>query len=198
MFTGLIESLSAVRRVESLDDGVELTISADLANELAIGESIAVNGACLTVVAKDADSFRVQAGFETLARTNLGELHDGDRVNLERALRFGDRLGGHLVTGHVDCLGSIRSRERRGEFELISFACPPEWTRQMVPKGSITVDGISLTLVDATNDGFSVMLIPHTLGVTTLGFKKPGDSINLETDLLAKYVQKQLARLAPP
>src|SRR5437763_866071 len=119
MFTGLIESLGAVRRVEPLGDGVKLITAADFAGELAIGESIAVNGACLTVIAKDAELFRVQAGFETMNRTNLGELREGDRVNLERALRFGDRLGGHLVTGHVDCMGTIRSRERRGEFELI-------------------------------------------------------------------------------
>ncbi len=198
MFTGLIESLATVRRVESLGDGVELTIATNFANELTIGESIAVNGACLTVVARDAEVFCVQAGFETMKRINLAELRDGDRVNLERALRFGDRLGGHLVSGHVDCMGSIRSREQRGEFELIWFNCPPEWTRQMVPKGSIAVDGISLTLVDVTSDGFSVMLIPHTLTVTTLGLKKPADRVNLETDLLAKYVQKQLAGLAPP
>jgi riboflavin synthase len=197
MFTGLIESLGAVRRVEPLGDGLEFTIATSFASEFTVGESIAVNGACLTAIAHDAESFRVQAGFETLARTNLGELRDGHRVNLERALRFGDRLGGHLVTGHVDCMGSIRSRERRGEFELIWFNCPAEWTRQMVPKGSIAVDGISLTLVDVTNDGFSVMLIPHTLGATTLGFKKLGDGVNLETDLLAKYVQKQLAGLHP-
>src|SRR5205823_810867 len=122
MFTGLIESLGAVRRVESLGDGVELTIATNFAKELTIGESIAVNGACLTVVARDAEAFRVQAGFETLKRTNLGELREGDRVNLERALRFGDRLGGHLVSGHVDCMGTIRSRERRGEFDLIWFS----------------------------------------------------------------------------
>jgi len=114
-------------------------------------------------------------------------------VNLERALKFGDRLGGHLVSGHVDCVGRIASRETRGEFESIRFSCPAEWTRQMVPKGSICVDGISLTLVDVMSDGFSVMLIPHTLTVTSLGLKRAGDIVNLETDLLAKYVQKQLA-----
>jgi riboflavin synthase len=198
MFTGIVEQLAEIRAVTPMVDGREYAIATMFAAELKIGESIAVNGACLTAIACDAGSFRVQAGFETLLRTNLGELHTGDRANLERALRFGDRLGGHLISGHVDCIGSIRSREQRGEFELIWFSCPPEWTRQMVPKGSIAVDGISLTLVDVTADGFSVMLIPHTLSVTTLGFKKPGDTVNLETDLLAKYVQKQLAGLATP
>ena len=200
MFTGLIEKLGQVRHVEQIGDAIDLIIDADFASELTVGESISVNGACLTAVVRNAGSFHVQAGFETLARTNLGELRDGDRINLERSLRFGDRLGGHLVTGHVDCTGSIQSRERRGEFdkfELIRFACPPEWTRQMVPKGSIAVDGISLTLVDVSTDGFSVILIPHTLTVTTLGFKKVGDRVNLETDLLAKYVQKQLVGLHP-
>lgn len=197
MFTGLVESLGAVRSVESLCDGEEFVIAAEFAGKLAVGESISVSGACLTVIACDSETFRVQAGFETLNRTNLGELRAEGWVNLERALRFGSRLGGHLLTGHVDCIGRIGSRERHGEFEMIRFACPPEWTRQMVPKGSIAVDGISLTLVDVTSDGFGVMLIPHTLAVTTLGFKRPGDSVNLETDLLAKYVQKQLAWLTP-
>ena len=128
-----------------------------------------MNGACLTVVGRDGESCRFQAGFETLQKTNLGELRVGDRVNLERALKFGDRLGGHLVTGHVDVVGRIAERTTRGDFELIWFSVPPEWTMQMVPKGSIAVDGISLTLVDVTADRFSVMLIPHTLAVTTLG-----------------------------
>lgn len=197
MFTGLVETLGNVARVERIADGAEIDIAAPFAKELLVGESVAVNGACLTVVAKDDASFRIQAGFETLEKTNLGELRNGDRVNLERALRFGDRLGGHLVSGHVDCVGRIASREPRGEFELIRFSCASEWTRQMVPKGSICVDGISLTLVDVMNDGFSAMLIPHTLSVTTLGQKKPGDAVNLETDLLAKYVQKQLTAFAP-
>lgn len=173
-------------------DGCELTIGASFASELAIGESVAVNGACLTVVQRDGESCRFQAGFETLARTNLGEIQVGDRINLERSLKFGDRLGGHLVTGHVDAVGQIAERRRRGEFESIWFSCPMELTRQMVPKGSIAIDGISLTLVDVAAERFSVMLIPHTLAVTTLGSKRVGDSVNLETDLLAKYVQKQL------
>jgi riboflavin synthase len=192
MFTGLVEDLGTVRQVARIADGAELIIAATFASQLASGESVAVNGACLTVVERNSESFRFQAGFETLAKTNLGDLHEGDRVNLERSLRFGDRLGGHLVTGHIDAVGRIAERANRGEFESVWFSCPPELTRQLVPRGSIAVDGISLTLVDVASDRFSVMLIPHTLSVTTLGFKRAGDAVNLETDLLAKYVQKQL------
>jgi len=197
MFTGLVEALGTVRRVDRVGDGAEMFIEAPFAAETSIGESIAVNGACLTVVARDGNLLRFQAGFETLGRTDLGELNAGNRVNLERALRFGDRLGGHLVSGHIDAVGRIAERVTHGEFELIWFSCPSEWTRQMIPKGSIAIDGISLTLVDVTADRFSVMLIPHTLAVTTLGLKHAGDPVNLETDLLAKYVQKQLAPMNP-
>jgi riboflavin synthase len=192
MFTGLVESLGDVKEVRPDGDGRDLVIAAPMASELAIGESVAVNGACLTVVARDSNTFRFQAGPETLRRTNLGELHPGDRVNLERSVRLSDRLGGHLVQGHVDGLGTIASRERQGEWETIWFACPPALARQMVSKGSIAVDGISLTLVDVGNDRFSVALIPHTLAVTTLGFKPVGASVNLETDLIAKYVARLL------
>jgi riboflavin synthase len=159
---------------------------------LAPGESVAVNGACLTVVARDDRTCRFQAGPETLRRTNLGELQAGARVNLERALRVGDRLGGHLVQGHVDGLGRVASRRRQGEWEVVWFSCPAELAAQMVSKGSVTVDGVSLTVVEVTADGFSVALIPHTLAQTTLGFKGPGASVNLETDVLAKYIWKCL------
>lgn len=192
MFTGLVEALAPVERVEAEGDGRALVVAAPFAAELAPGESVAVNGACLTVVARDARACRFQAGPETLRRTNLGELSPGDRVNLERALRVGDRLGGHLVQGHVDGLGRVASRRRQGEWEVVWFSCPAELAAQMVPKGSVTVDGVSLTVVDVTADGFSVALIPHTLGHTTLGFKPPGASVNLETDVLAKYVWKCL------
>lgn len=192
MFTGIIEELGAVRQVRPLQEGSELTIGASWSAELKVGDSVAVNGACLTVIDHDDESFRVQAGFETLRRTNIGRLRPNDRVNLERALRVGDRLGGHFVSGHVDTTAVIVSRESRGEFESFWFHLPREWTRQMVPKGSVAVDGISLTLVDVTSDRFSVMLIPHTLAVTTLGLKAPHDIVNIETDLLAKYVQRQL------
>jgi riboflavin synthase len=193
MFTGLVEALATVRRVEADGPGRLLVLAEPtLAPQLSLGESVAVNGACLTVVAWDAETFHFQAGPETLRRTNLGELAPGDRVNLERSLRLGDRLGGHLVQGHVDGLGRIAQRLRQGDWELVWFTCPAELAAQMVPKGSVAVDGVSLTLVDVTAERFSVALIPHTLAHTTLGFKQPGAVVNLETDLLAKYVWKCL------
>jgi riboflavin synthase len=192
MFTGLIETLGAVERVETEGDGRALVIAIPFSGELALGESVALNGACLTVVARDEHTCRFQAGPETLRRTNLGELKPGDRVNLERALRVGDRLGGHLVQGHVDGLGRIASRRRQGDWEVVWFSCPAELAEQMVSKGSVAVDGVSLTVVDVTADGFSVALIPHTLAQTTLGFKLLGACVNLETDVLAKYVWKCL------
>jgi riboflavin synthase len=193
MFTGLVEVLGTVQRVEAGGSGRHLVVSVPTyAAELALGESVAVNGACLTVVEHNAATCRFEVGPETLRRTNLGELVSGDRVNLERSLRLGDRLGGHLVQGHVDGLGRIAERRRQGEWELVWFSCAPELTAQMVPKGSVAVDGVSLTLVDVTADRFSVALIPHTLAQTTLGFKPVGAHVNLETDLLAKYVWKCL------
>ena len=161
-----------------------------------LGASVAVNGCCLTVVAGDERSFSFQAGPETLKLTNLGELTAGSRVNLERSLKLGDRLGGHIVQGHVDGVGRIDKRERQGEWEYVWFTCAPELTKQMIRKGSITVDGVSLTLVDVETGRFSVALIPHTMDVTTLGFKRPGDNVNLETDLFAKYVFKCIEGMA--
>jgi riboflavin synthase len=192
MFTGLVETLGAVERVETEGDGRALVIAAPFSGELALGASVAINGACLTVIARDEGTCRFQAGPETLRRTNLGELKSADRVNLERALRVGDRLGGHLVQGHVDGLGRIASRRRQGDWEVVWFSCPAELAEQMVSKGSVAVDGVSLTVVEVTADGFSVALIPLTLAQTTLGFKSPGASVNLETDVLAKYVWKCL------
>jgi riboflavin synthase len=193
MFTGLVEALGTIRQLQPDGAGRHLTIAeARLARELTIGESVAVNGACLTVVERDEETFRFQVGPETLERTNLGELQVGDRANLERSLRLADRLGGHLVQGHVDGLGRVENRQRQGEWEVVWIACPPALAAQMVSKGSVAVDGISLTLVDVRADGFSVALIPHTLTHTTLGWKAPGATVNLETDLLAKYVWKCL------
>ena len=191
MFTGLVETLGTVRRLAADDAGRLLVIAAPrIAPELQIGESVAVNGACLTVVQRDSEAFAFQAGPETLRRTNLGELAVGDRVNLERALRLNDRLGGHFVQGHIDGVGRIADRQRQGDWETVWFSCAPELTRCIVSKGSVAVDGISLTVVDVTADRFSVALIPHTLALTTLGFKPVGAAINLETDILAKYVAK--------
>jgi riboflavin synthase len=193
MFTGLVEALGTVRRVSAQGSGKQLLITAaPMTADLAVGESVAINGACLTVVEHDAESCRFEVGPETLQRTNLGELRAGDRVNLERALRLSDRLGGHLVQGHVDGMGKIAERTKQGDWELVWFACPAELTTQMVSKGSVAVDGISLTLVDVADGRFSVALIPHTLGATTLGIKQGGATVNLETDLIAKYVWKCL------
>jgi riboflavin synthase len=197
MFTGLVEALGTVRAIHSEGAGRNLTIAEPtIAADLPLGASVAINGVCLTVVEVADTSFHFQVGPETLRLTNLGELKTGDRVNLERSLRLGDRLGGHLVQGHVDGLGQLDRRELEGEWEMLRFRCGLELTRQMVRKGSIAVDGVSLTLVDVGPDFFSVALIPHTLAVTTLGFKKPGDTVNLETDLFAKYIGKYLDQLS--
>ena len=196
MFTGLVEALGSVRELTPAGAGCRLVVAEPrLAPELALGESVAVNGACLTVVGRDADTFRFQAWPETLRRTNLGDVRPGDRVNLERALRLGDRLGGHIVQGHVDGVGHIAGRQRQGDWETVWFTCPPELAQQMVSKASVAVDGVSLTLVDVGPDRFSVALIPHTLANTTLGFKSAGAAVNLETDLFAKYVQKWAAQV---
>jgi riboflavin synthase len=193
MFTGLVEALGTVREAARTGAGSRLVVAeARLAPELALGESVAVNGACLTVVARDAETFAFDVGPETLLRTDLGALATGDRVNLERSLRFSERLGGHLVQGHVDGVGRIDERRVDGEWETVWFHCPRELATQMVPKGSVAVDGISLTLVDVEAERFSVMLIPHTRQHTTLGFKGVGSPVNLETDLIAKYVWKFL------
>jgi riboflavin synthase len=192
MFTGLVEALGDVREMTATGAGRVLTVTASFAAQLSLGESVAVNGTCLTVVAHDAETCRFEVGPETLLRTNLGELHVGDRLNLERSLRMGDRLGGHWVQGHIDGVGHIERRVMDGLWLGVWFTCPAELAAQMVPKGSVAVDGVSLTLVDVTANGFSVALIPHTFDKTTLGFKQPGAAVNLETDILAKYVWKCL------
>lgn len=195
MFTGLVEVLGRVEKVVKEEAGRRLTLAwPGLTDSLKIGESIAVNGCCLTIVAHKGERFEVQAGPETLLRTNLGDRQPGDRVNLERAIRVGDRLGGHFVQGHIDDTATLKERRSEGEWEFLAFTLKPDWTRLLVPKGSIAVDGVSLTVVDVGPDRFSVMLIPHTLTVTTLGLIKPGDRVNIETDILAKHVAKLLGR----
>lgn len=199
MFTGLVETLGTVDRLTPEGAGRRLTVrAAETAGKLTLGESVAVNGVCLTVVEHDAATCTFQAVPETLERTNLGSLKPGDRVNLERSLRVGDRLGGHIVQGHVDGVGTVDARLSDGQWLTVWFRCPPALTAEMVSKGSVAVDGISLTLVDVTADRFSVALIPHTLAVTTLGFKRPGDAVNLETDVLGKYVVKYLRNFSLP
>ena len=193
MFTGLVEALGTVHRLDREGAGRLLVVAEPtIATGVTVGDSVAINGACLTVVAHDAHTCSFQVGPETLRRTNLGDLNPGDSVNLERSLKVGDRLGGHFVQGHVDGLARISQIDRQGDWVLTWFGCDAEWTAQMVSKGSVAVDGISLTLVNVTADGFSVALIPHTLAKTTLGRKTVGDVVNLETDLLAKYVGKCL------
>jgi riboflavin synthase len=194
MFTGLVEALGTVRDLAFDGAGCRLALHAPtFSGELTIGESVAVNGACLTVVERSPELCSFQVGPETLRRTNLGALQLGERVNLERALRLGDRLGGHLVQGHIDGVGQVASRAQQGEWVTMWFGCQAELAAQMVTKGSVAVDGVSLTVVDVKEAAFSVMLIPHTLEHTTLGFKGPGAPVNLETDLLAKYVWKCLS-----
>ncbi|QDS99876.1 riboflavin synthase [Adhaeretor mobilis] len=193
MFTGLVEDLGTVGEFRLEDPGARLIVETQsLAPAAEIGASIAVNGCCLTVVEIDGARLSFEAGEETLSRTNLGELAPGARVNLESSLKVGDSLGGHYVTGHIDGLGSVKSRDDDGQWCTMWFNAPAPLLKQMASKGSIAVDGISLTLVDVSDEAFSVALIPHTLSVTTLGQRAVGDTINLETDVLAKYVERQL------
>jgi riboflavin synthase len=193
MFTGLVERLGTVSAVQPEGPGVRLLIDAGpIGLEAQIGASIATNGCCLTVVEKNQSILAFEAGSETLSRTNLGQLRAGSVVNLERSLQVGDRLGGHFVTGHIDALGTLQERREEGAWSFFWFRVPESLTRQMAGKGSVAVDGVSLTLVDVETDRFSVALIPHTLSVTTLGKLQLGDAVNIETDLLAKYVQQQL------
>ena len=191
MFSGIVEALGRVGELRSEPPGCRLIIrEPKIAAETKVADSISVNGCCLTVVEADGQTMHFEAGPETLARTNLGQLQPGSPVNLERALAVGDRLGGHFVSGHIDGTGRLIERLDMGEWSNFWFSVPRELARQMASKGSIAVDGVSLTIVDSEPDRFSVALIPFTLAVTTLGSLKIGDTVNLETDILAKYVQR--------
>ena len=191
MFSGIVEALGTVAEIKQEPPGCRLIIrEPKIAAETAVADSISVNGCCLTVVEVAGDTFAFQAGPETLARTNLGKLAAGSPVNLERALAVGGRLGGHFVSGHIDGVGEVLRRDDHGDWSFFWFSVPKALARQMAPKGSIAVDGVSLTIVDSEPDRFSVALIPYTLAVTTLGSRKAGDQVNLETDILAKYVQR--------
>lgn len=205
MFTGLVEGLGKIVRVDHEPAGVRLAIEPPAlfeADRPGIGDSVAINGCCLTVVPPVAGApetptpvLEFQAGSETLSKTNLADLRGGSLVNLERALAVGARLGGHFVQGHVDGVGSVQSIRHEDEWVHMTFAAPAELTRLMVPKGSIAVDGVSLTIVEVHADAFRVALIPHTLQATTLGTRTVGDRVNLEADMLGKYVQKLLGGL---
>jgi riboflavin synthase len=194
MFTGIVEELGRVRSIVPNAGGARIVIeAAAVLDDATIGASIAVNGCCLTVVELSDGHWAADAVVETLARTNLGDLVPGDPVNLERPVRLADRLGGHLVQGHVDAAGTVRAREPQPDTsELFRFDAPDEVLRYVVHKGSITVDGISLTVAAVHDDGFQVAVIPHTLAVTTLGARVPGARVNLEVDLIAKYVERLL------
>ena len=193
MFTGLVECMGTVVDIADESPGVRLRIDAGLvADDAVLGASIAINGCCLTVVAVEDSILEFEAGSETLSRTNLGSLEIGNNVNLERSLKVGDRLGGHYVTGHIDTTGTVSERMDNKDWSTIWFNLPRSWAKLLVEKGSVAVDGVSLTVVDVESERFSVALIPHTLEVTTLGHQQTGDVVNLETDLLAKYVQRQL------
>ena len=196
MFTGLIEGTGRVERAVPGPDQVALELSTDL-DPGPLGASLAIDGTCLTVVEKAAGRLSAVVGPETLRRTTLGALRPGDEVNLERPLRMGDRLGGHLVLGHVDAIGSIERRREIGDAAEVWIVAPPEVMRYVIAKGSVAVDGISLTINEATETSFQVTLIPHTRQATTLDRKAPGARVNLEADVLGKYVERLLdARLA--
>jgi riboflavin synthase len=194
MFTGLVESLGRVVAVVPEPPGVRLVVEApEIAADARLGDSICTSGCCLSVVRTENSTLEFQLGPETLARTTLGGLAAGAAVNLERSLRLSDRLGGHIVTGHVDGVGRLAARVQEGDWVTCRFSAPPALLGQMAAKGSVAVDGVSLTVVEATADFFSVALIPHTLACTTLGGLAVGDAVNLETDLLFKYVARLVA-----
>lgn len=191
MFSGIVEALGTVAEIRDEPPGCRLIIhEPTIAAETSVADSISVNGCCLTVVETEQQTMAFDAGPETLARTNLGDLRRGSRVNLERALAVGDRMGGHFVSGHIDGTGKLLQRHDMGEWSDFWFEVPRPLAVQMASKGSIAVDGVSLTIVESDPDRFSVALIPYTLAVTTLGPMKVGDKVNLETDILAKYVQR--------
>jgi riboflavin synthase len=191
MFTGIIEGLGTLAAIQSAGRGRRLAIESDFAlDEVRIGDSIAVNGACLTAVTITGRRFEVDLSPESLTTTTFGDARNGDRLNLERALRLSDRLDGHLVSGHVDGIGVILSRERRDNALLIRVSAPHALTRYMVHKGSIALDGVSLTINRCDDTSLDVSIIPHTASLTTIGFKPIGSRINIETDLIGKYVER--------
>jgi len=196
MFTGIVEAVGRVAALEPRGELLRLVLEApSLTEGTRLGDSVAVNGACLTVVSVEGPRLAFDAVPETLDRTGLGELRAGARVNLERALRAGGRLDGHLVQGHVDATGRLARLERQGDDVRLFVDCDPDFADLLVEKGSVAIDGVSLTVVGVRADGFDVALIPHTLRETTLGERRPGDRLNLEADVLGKYVKKYLDRV---
>jgi len=193
MFTGIVEELGVVEGLVDQGDAVRLTVRGPhVMADAALGDSVAVNGCCLTVAERDQETFTADVMRETLGKTSLGDLGPGDRVNLERAVTAQTRLGGHIVQGHVDGTGDLLARTPSEHWELVEVGLPEELARYLVPKGSITVDGVSLTVVEVGAGSFTVSLIPETLKRTTLGLKEAGDRVNLEVDVIAKYVERLL------
>lgn len=198
MFTGLVEELGKVRAVSRGGRSVRLTVAAaKVVGDVKLGDSIAVNGTCLTVVDFGDTWFAADVMPETVDRTALAGLKSGDGVNLERALRVGDRLGGHIMSGHIDGVGIIRAKEKNDIAVVVRVEAPPAVMRYIIHKGSVAVDGISLTVVDTGPDWFTVSLIPHTAAMTTLGFKGTGQPVNLEADVIGKYVEKLMKPAEP-
>ncbi len=193
MFTGIIQGLGTITGISPIRNGTRLLIRPEFKlEEPELGESIAVNGVCLTLTSMVSDSFSVDVSPETLKRTTLSSLRVNDKVNLERALRLSDRLGGHIVSGHVDTVATVASREEKGDFIFFSFDLDPSYDRYIIEKGSIAIDGISLTVNECRPGQFSVAIIPHTAQMTTLSFRKAGDKVNIELDVLGKYIEKLL------
>jgi riboflavin synthase len=193
MFTGIIEGLGTLTAIQPSGQGARLSVASEISLETTgIGDSNAVSGACLTAVTISGNRFEVDVSPETLKQTTLGSARVGDRVNIERALRLGDRLDGHLVSGHIDGTGVLRQRKLLGNAIIITISVPRELTRYMIRKGSVAVDGVSLTINSLGPESFEVSIIPHTAGLTTVGFKQPGSRVNIETDMIGKYVERFL------
>ena len=193
MFTGIVEELARVKKIKAKKQGIRYTISANtVLDDLEIGDSICINGVCLTVTEKQKDMFSLDIIEETLDKSNLGELRENDYVNLERAMKVSDRFGGHIVQGHVETQGVILEKQIEEDEARISVCLDHEWMRYCIPKGSITLDGVSLTIASINKNIIEIALIPHTLENTTLGLKDKSDTLNVETDIIGKYIDRLL------
>jgi len=193
MFTGIVEELAQIKTIVSKKQGIRYTIAAKtVMDDLEAGDSISINGVCLTVINRTKDSFSMDLVEETLNKSNLGELKVGGYVNLERSMKVSDRFGGHIVQGHVETLGVILEKQMKDDEAVISVGLDPEWMRYCIPKGSITIDGISLTIASINGNIIEIALIPYTLDNTTLGLKEKSDTLNIETDIIGKYIDRLL------